>query len=256
MVISNRMAQARKRPQAGERPEPSEVQRFCAEFLGTFLLTLVAAGADILDFVTPPQTIGHVARYLAPALVVMAMIYGLTAISGAHINPVVTLGFFVRRCFPARRLPGYWIAQFAGAIVAALLLKALFGNAIVHGATKPTMGFTDVQAVVTEMILSFALVYTILATSEEAGTVGKNAGLAVAGIIAMCGLAFSPVSGASMNPARSFGPELISGGLAYAWIYFAGPIVGSLLAAAAVELIHGPPSEGEFQGGHGKHRHT
>jgi aquaporin Z len=250
------MAERGKESEAGKRPEPSEVQRVGAEFLGTFLLTLAAAGADILDYVTPAQTIGHVARYVAPALVVMAMIYSLTAISGAHINPVVTFGFFLRKSFPARRLPGYWLAQFGGATGAAAVLKALFGGALEHGATKPVMGFTDVQAVVMEAILSFALVYTILATSEEAGSVGKNAGLAVAGIIAMCGLAFSPVSGASMNPARSFGPELLSGGLAYAWIYFAGPILGALGAAGAVELIHGPPSDGEFEGGHGKHQHT
>jgi len=249
----------KRTPKRGEnsgRPAPTEFQRIGAEFLGTFLLTLVAAGADILDYVTPPQTIGHVARYVAPALMVMAMIYSLTAISGAHINPAVTLAFFVRRSFPARRLPGYWIGQFAGAVVAAGLLKAIFGPAIEHGVTKPTMGFTDVQAVVMEAILAFILVYTILATSEEEGTVGKNAGLAVAGVIALCGLAFSPVSGGSMNPARSLGPAIASGVLGYMWIYFAGPITGALAAAGAVELIHGAPTKGEFEAGHGKHQHT
>ena len=240
----------------GERPEPSEIQRMGAEFLGTFLLTFVAAGADILDHVTPPQTIGHVARSIAPALMVMAMIYSLSAISGAHINPVVTLAFFVRRCFPARRLAGYWLAQFAGAIAAAFVLLLLFGPALAQGATKPSLAFTDVQAAMLECILTFILVYTILATSEEAGTVGKNAGLAVAGIIAMCALAFSPVSGASMNPARSFGPQLLAGLFGYSWIYFAGPIFGALAAAGAVQLVHGPPNEGEFEGGHGKHQHA
>ena len=246
----------REHPPTQERPEPSEVQRIGAEFLGTFLLTFVAAGADVLDFLTPTQTIGHVARYVAPALMVMAMIWSLSAISGAHINPVVTLSFFLRRSFPARRLPGYWIAQFAGALLAAVALKLLFGAALEHGATKPTMGFTDVQGVVTEAILTFILVYTILATSEETGTVGKNGAIAVAGVIALCGLAFSPVSGASMNPARSFGPQLLAGSLHYAWIYFAGPLVGALAAAGAVEVIHGPPDKGEYDAGHGKHQHA
>ena len=240
----------------GERPAPGEGRRLGAELVGTFLLTFVAAGADILDHVTPAGTIGHVARYIAPSLMVMAMIYSLSAISGAHINPVVTLAFFARRCFPAHRLPGYLAAQFAGAVGAAFLLRALFGAAIEHGVTKPAMGFTSVQAVTMEAILTFVLVYTILATSEEEGTVGKNAGLAVAGVVALCGLAFSPVSGASMNPARSLGPQIAAGMYDSIWIYFAGPIAGALLAVVAVGLIHGPPTKGEYDAGHGKHAHS
>ncbi|GAC1389935.1 MAG: aquaporin [Vulcanimicrobiaceae bacterium] len=245
-----------KEPAEPQRPAPSEGQRIGAEFVGTFLLTLVAAGADILDHVTPAQTIGHVARYLAPALMVMALIYSLSPISGAHLNPVVTLAFLARRCFPLRRVPGYVAAQLLAAVAAALLLQLLFGGAVEHGVTKPAMGFTNVQAVVLEAILSFILVYTILATSEEEATVGKNAALAVAGVIALCGLAFSPVSGSSMNPARSFGPQLVAGEFSLMWIYFVGPIAGSLLAVLLVEFIHGPPNKGEFDAGRGKHAHA
>ena len=238
------------------RPEPSIVQRLSAEFVGTFLLTFVAAGADILDHVTPHGTIGHAARYVAPALMVMAMIYSLSAISGAHINPAVTLAFFARKCFPARRLAGYWAAQLMGACVAAALLRGIFGAAIDFGVTRPSLAFSATQGLVVEAILAFGLVYTILATSEEEGTVGKNAGLAVAGVVALSGLAFSPVSGASMNPARSFGPALIAGDLHSMWLYLVGPIAGALAAALVVSLIHGPPTAGEYDGGHGKHQHA
>ncbi len=234
-----------------QRPPPSEAQRLGAEFTGTFLLTFVAAGADILDQVTPSGTIGHVARYVAPALLVMAMIYSLSAISGAHINPVVTLAFFARRCFPLKRLPSYISVQLLAAVAAALSLRALFGSAIELGVTKPKLGFTDVQAVVMETILTFVLVYTILATSEEKFTVGKNSAIAVAGVIALCGLAFSPVSGASMNPARSLGPMLASGQLAGAWIYLVGPVLGSLIAAGVVTLMHGPANEDQAEAAQG-----
>lgn len=249
---------AHPRPASDEprRPNPTAVQRLSAEFVGTFLLTFVAAGADILDHVTPHGTIGHAARYVAPALMAMAMIYSLSAISGAHINPAVTLAFFARKCFPANRLAGYWVAQALGACAAALVLRAIFGAAIDYGVTRPAFTFSAAQALAVEALLAFGLIYTILATSEEAGTVGKNAGLAVAGVIALSGLAFSPVSGASMNPARSFGPALIAGDLHSLWIYLAGPIVGAVAAALVVSLIHGSPTAGEYDGGHGKHQHA
>jgi aquaporin Z len=239
-------------PKEPQKPNPTEIQRLGAEFLGTLLLTFTAAGADVLDQATPPGTIGHVARYLAPALMVMAMIYSLSAISGAHINPVVTLAFFARKAFPGRRVPGYWLAQIFGACTAGLMLRAMFGRALHLGINHPSFGFTALQAIVTETILSFALVYTILATSEEEGTVGKNAGLAIGGLIALAGLAFSPVSGASMNPARSFGPAFVGGDLHSIWIYIAGPAFGAIVAALAVGLIHGPPTSGQITAARGK----
>ena len=236
--------------EAAETQTPSEAQRLLAEFAGTFLLTFVAAGADVLEALTNGG-IGHVARYVAPALLVMAMIYTIGGISGAHINPAVTLAFFARRCFPASRIAGYLLAQFLGAICAAALLRALFGLAIERGITKPSAGFGDVQALVMETVLTFVLVYTILATSREKAVVGKNSGLAVAGVIALCGLAFSPVSGASMNPARSLGPMIVGGHLDFSWIYVVGPVLGSLAAAGFVGVLHGAPSFDEKQSGEG-----
>ncbi|MBV9403070.1 MAG: aquaporin [Candidatus Eremiobacteraeota bacterium] len=234
-------------------PKPAEWQRVAAEFVGTFLLTFVAAGADSVEYATN-GLIGHVARYAAPGLLIMAMIWSLSAISGAHINPAVTLGFVARRCFPLYRIPGYLMAQFAGAIAAAALLYAILGSQMQHGVTKPSVPFTDVQALITEITLTFILMFTILATAEEEAVVGKNVALAVGGIIAMCGLAFSPLSGASMNPARSLGPAVIAGNFGHIWVYLIGPIVGALLATAVVELIFGNPSQREREAAHGKHR--
>lgn len=193
---------------SSQSPEPSPTQRIGAEFLGTALLTFVAAGADIMEFVTG-DAIGQVARYVAPALVVTAMIWSLSGISGAHINPAVTLAFLLRRCFPVQRIGGYLGAQFAGAIAAAFVLRAIFGASVEHGITKPT-GFSAWQAFVSETILTFLLIFTILATAEAKAVVGKNVALAIGGIVALSGLAFSPLSGASMNPARSLGPIVAS----------------------------------------------
>ena len=234
-------------------PKPTEWQRIGAEFVGTFLLTFVAAGADSMEFATH-GLIGHVARYTAPGLLVMGMIWSLSAISGAHFNPAVTLGFLARRCFPLRRIPGYLLAQFAGAIAAGALLYAILGSAMQHGVTKPSAPYTDVQALITEVALTFILVFTILATAEEEAVVGKNVALAVGGIIAMCGLAFSPLSGASMNPARSLGPAVIAGKFGDIWIYVIGPVVGALIAAGVVQIIFGNAGQSSRQAAHGKHQ--
>jgi aquaporin Z len=162
----------------------------------------------------------------------------LSGVSGAHINPAVTLAFFFRRSFPGARIPGYVGAQFAGAVAAAVLLRVLFGPSVEHGITKPT-GFAEWQGFAMETILTFILVYTILATAEEKAVVGKNGALAIGGVIALCGLAFSPVSGASMNPARSFGPMVASLQFHYLWIYLCGPVLGAALAAPVASLLHG-----------------
>ena len=236
---------------ASTTPRPNEWQRIGAEFVGTFLLTFAAAGADAVEYATNGG-IGHVARYVAPALVVMAMIWSLSGISGAHINPAVTLAFVARQCFPLIRIPGYLIAQFGGAIAAAALLAGLLGPAIQHGVNEPLPPFTDVNGLITEMVLSFALVFTILATAEEEAVVGKNAALAIGGIIAMCGLAFSPLSGASMNPARSLGPAIVAGKFEHIWLYLIGPVIGALIAATIVRLLFGGPSQAARKAALGK----
>ncbi|TAM87528.1 hypothetical protein EPN42_11320 [bacterium] len=236
-----------------ESRKPTEWQRIGAELLGTFLLTFVAAGADIVE--KTGGNIGHVARYAAPALLVMAMIWALSAISGAHINPAVTFVFSLRGSFPAFRIPSYILAQLVGAVGAAFLLRALFGGAIGEGITKPSLGYTDAQAVVIEIMLTFMLTFTIIATGEEEAVVGKNSALAVAGVIALSGFTFSPISGASTNPARSLGPMIAAGELGCAWIYLVGPLVGGALAAGCTWLLFGPPRKGEIDAAHGKHAH-
>lgn len=212
-----------------------------AELLGTFLLTFVAAGADIIAF-RSGGTVAHIERYLAPAMLVTAMIWSLSGISGAHLNPAVTFAFTLRRSFPAPKLPLYIAAQFGGAVLGALTLQSTFGGLLSHGITKPSPPFTPAEALAIEVMLSFALVLTILLTSEEEAVVGKNAALAVGSVIALSGIAFGPASGASMNPARSLGPMLLAGQLELWPIYVFGPLTGAALAVACAWLLLGSPS--------------
>jgi len=178
------------------------LRRLLAELLGTFALTLVAAGGPVMAAATntPANLPGLV---VAPALLVMALIYSLGNLSGAHFNPVVTLAFSLRQDFPWGRVPGYWAVQLVGAVLAALLLRALFGTVGHLGATLPHHG--QLASVAMEAVLTFLLLTVILATATNHGLVGHNAALAVGGTIALDGLFAAPISGASMNPARSFG---------------------------------------------------
>lgn len=215
-----------------------EWRRLFSELFGTFLLVLVAAGAVVLDART--GQIGRAASVVAPGLMVMAVILFMGAVSGAHLNPVVSLAFALRRDFQWRRVPGYVVAQTAGAVLACLLLRATFGTAGQLGATRPDPGFTSTQAFVVEAVLTLGLVSTILGTASTAQNVGPLAALGVGGYIALAGLWASPVSGASMNPARSLGPDLVRGDLQGSWPYLVGPVVGSLVAVAFAYVLRGP----------------
>lgn len=212
------------------------LRRLLAEVLGTFLLTLVAAGGDVIAAVSG-GAVSLNGRVVAPALLVMAMIYTVGNLSGAHFNPVVTLAFAIRRDFPWQRVPGYWLAQLIGAVLAALLLRSLFGLAGHLGETLPHHGILN--SLIMEMVLTFMLLTVILATATNHKLVGHMAALAVAGTIALTGLFAAPISGASMNPARSLGPFLVAGQLTYAWIYIVGPFVGGLLAVGVAWLLRG-----------------
>jgi aquaporin Z len=215
-------------------------RRLLAELLGTFALTIVAAGGAVIAAVSRGVP-GEAAQTVAPALLVMAMIYSVGPISGAHLNPAVTLAFALRRDFPWRWVPGYWLAQFLGAVLAALLLRTLFGLAGDLGATRPHQGV--VASLVMEILLTFLLVTVILATAANFRIVGHNAALAVGATVALDGLFAAPVSGASMNPARSAGPALLSAHLDGLWIYLAGPAAGALLAVGVAWLLRGPGSQ-------------
>ncbi len=214
-----------------------ERRRLFSELFGTFLLVLVAAGGGMVAAVGG-QKAGD-AQVVAPALMVMAVILFMGKVSGAHLNPVVSLGFAMRGDFPWRRVPGYVVAQLGGAALASLLLVVLFGHVGHLGATLPGPGFNSMQAFWVEVLLTLGLVSTILGTASGAQNVGALSALAVAGYIALAGLWAGPVSGASMNPARSLGPALVGWSFRDLWIYLTGPLVGALVAVAAARLLRG-----------------
>lgn len=226
-------------------------RRMLAEFFGTFMLTLVAAGGDVIELASGHE-LGHAAKVVAPGLVVMAMIYTLGEVSGAHINPAVSLAFAIRQSFPWKRIPGYWGAQLLGASLAALFLRVLFGNIAHLGATRPDPGLGIFASFWMEVILTALLITVILGTAEHHRLVGLNAAIAVGSTVALNGLFASPVSGASMNPARSLGPALVSGSLEHIWIYSAGPILGALLAVVVAWVLHGSPKPSEMKAAKGQ----
>jgi aquaporin Z len=207
-----------------------------AELIGTFFLTFAAAGGPVIAAATG-QSPGKAALLVTPALVVMAMIYAFGEVSGAHLNPAVTLAFAARGDFTWRLVPAYWAAQFLGATAAAGILFFRFGLHEHLGATLPHGGVW--QSLAMELILTLLLVTVILATAAEAKVVGNNAALAVAGVITVAGFLGDSVSGGSMNPARSLGPALLAGELGRVWIYFAGPVAGAVLAALLAHTFFG-----------------
>lgn len=216
-----------------------EWRRLFAELMGTFLLVLVAAGGGVVSAVSGGQ-IGRNAAVVAPALMVGAIILFMGAVSGAHLNPIVSASFALRGEFPWRRVPGYVGVQLVGATLACLFLWAMFGKVGQLGATLPGPHTNSVHAMLIEAALTFGLVSTILGTASGAQNVGPLSAFAVAGYIALAGLWASPVSGASMNPARSFGPALVIGHWADFWVYLAGPAIGALVAVGGAWILRGP----------------
>ena len=214
-------------------------RRLFAELLGTFLLVIAGAGAVVVGALSH-GAISRAAAVTAPGLTVMAIILFMGAVSGAHLNPVVTVAFTLRRDFPWRRVPGYVLAQLIGATLACLFLRALFGKVGMLGATEPGAHIHDWQAMLIELVLTGGLVSTILGTASRAQNVGSLSALGVGGYIVLAGLWSSPVSGASMNPARSFGPDLAIGNFTHFWIYLAGPVAGALVATAFAWALRGP----------------
>jgi len=213
-----------------------EYRRLFSELLGTFMLVLAAAGGGILH---AKGQISLAAAVVAPGLMVMAIILFMGAISGAHLNPGVSLAFASRGDFPWRRVPGYIICQLLGATLACLFLLAVFGNVEHLGATLPGPGYHDWQALLMEIALTAVLVSVILGTASAAQNVGTLAALGVGGYIALAGLWSAPVSGTSMNPARSFGPALVSGDWTSYWVYVVGPLVGAAIAVAFAWILRG-----------------
>jgi aquaporin Z len=215
-----------------------EWRRLFSEVMGTFLLLLVAAGAGMMNaaFGDP---ISRTAAVVAPGLMVMAMILFMGRVSGAHFNPAVSIAFALRGDFPWRRVPGYIVAQFIGAVLAVLFLQAVIDVSASNGATYPAQSATDLAAFLMEVVLTFGLVSVILGTASGAQNIGIIGALGVGGYIAVAGLWASPLSGASMNPFRSLAPDLVANDFTAYWVYLAGPLLGAALAVVAAYMLRG-----------------
>ena len=219
--------------------DPSqEWRRLFSELFGTFLLVLVAAGGGMMGQAFP-DTIGRGAAVVAPALMVTAIILFMGKVSGAHLNPAVSLAFSLRRDFPWRRVPGYVLVQLAGAVLAAWFLQAVVGVSSAYGATYPAAGWPAGDAFLMEAVLTLGLVSVILGTASGAQNLGHVAAIGVGAYIALAGLWASPISGASMNPARSFGPAAVAADLRSWWVYVAGPLVGAVVAVGIAFVLRG-----------------
>jgi aquaporin Z len=213
-----------------------EWRRLFSELLGTFALVLAAAGGGLLH---AKGQISLAAAVVAPGLTVTAVVLFMGAVSGAHLNPVVSLAFALRGDFPWKRVPGYILIQLIGATLACLFLRLVFGNIEHLGAALPGPGYKDWQALLMEIVLTALLVSVILGTASAAQNVGAIAAFGVGAYIALAGLWAAPVSGVSMNPARSFGPALVSGDWTSYWVYVAGPIAGAVLAVGSAMVLRG-----------------
>ena len=216
-----------------------EWRRLFSELFGTFLLVLVGAGGGVVAELSH-GAVSRAAAVTAPGLMVMAIILFMGAVSGAHLNPAVTLSFTLRGDFPWKRVPGYIVVQLIGAALACLFVDKVLGGAGGVGATLPGAHIADWKAMLIELVLTVGLVSTILGTASRAQNVGTLSAVAVGGYVALAGLWSSPISGASMNPARSFGPELISGDFAHYWVYIVGPLAGGVIAVGIAWLLRGP----------------
>lgn len=203
------------------------MRNYIAELIGTFALVFCGTGAVVIDQ-QYGGTVTHVGIAITFGLIVMSMIYSLGNISGAHLNPAVSISFTIAGRFPVKYLPGYIISQLAGALLASLTLKLMFPENVFLGATMPAG--TELQSLILEFILTFFLMLVIINVATGIKEQGMFAGLAIGSVVALEAMFAGPVCGASMNPARSLGPALVSGHPEHLWIYIIGPVSGAALA--------------------------
>ena len=219
--------------------DPSqEWRRLFSEVFGTFLLVLVACGGGVMGEAFP-NTISRTAAVTAPGLMVLGIILFMGKVSGAHLNPAVSIAFSLRGDFPWRRVPGYIVAQLIGASLAAWFVQSVVNASAKFGSNYPAAGYSTTDAFLMEAVLTLGLVSVILGTASGAQNLGVFGALGVGGYIILAGLWGSPISGASMNPARTFGPDLVGGSFTSYWVYVAGPLVGAGLAVAFAFVLRG-----------------
>jgi aquaporin NIP len=208
-----------------------------AEFIGTFTLVFAGCGAVMVDAKT--HALGHVGVAISFGLVIMVMIYAVGHISGAHFNAAVTFAFALSRHFPWTRAVGYWCAQFLGALTAAAMLRGSLGGIAHVGTTLPSG--SQGQSFLWELVMSFFLMFVIMAVATDTRAVGEAAAIAIGATIGLDAMFGGPISGASMNPMRSLGPALVSGDLHALWLYILAPMLGTSLGALSYRFIRSEP---------------
>src|SRR5262245_49549173 len=216
-----------------------EWRRLFSELYGTFFLVIVAAGGGMMGQAFP-NTISRTAAVVAPGLMVMGIIMFMGKISGAHLNPAVSIAFSLRGDFPWRRVPGYIVVQLIGATLAALVLWGVVDVSAEYGSNYPAAEYSAGAAFGMEALLTLGLVSVILGTASGAQNIGIIGAIGVGAYIALAGLWGSPISGASMNPARTFGPDLVSGTFTDYWVYIVGPVLGAIVAVGFAFVLRGP----------------
>ncbi len=211
------------------------IKKIIAEFLGTFALVFCGTGAITVNEITH-GSITHAGVAISFGLIVMIMIYTLGDVSGAHMNPAVTLSFAIKKNFPWRLVPGYIISQLAGAFAASFILHFLFPDSVFLGATIPTG--SAIQSFVLEIVLAFFLMLVILQVATGSKEQGLMAGITIGAVVLLEAMFAGPISGASMNPARSISPAVVSGQMQFLWIYLTAPFIGMIIAIPFHKILN------------------